>query len=97
MPLPTPSAPVLLNEAEQRFELSADGLTAVLEFVPDGERVAFTHTYVPPEWRGGGVAATLAHAALQEARRRGWRVVPRCSYVALFLTRHPEYSDLVAP
>ncbi|MFO1447590.1 MAG: GNAT family N-acetyltransferase [Opitutaceae bacterium] len=97
MSSPAPSTPVQLNELEQRFELSAEGLTAVLEFVPDGDRVAFTHTYVPPEWRGGGVASTLAHAALREARRRGWRVVPQCSYVALFLTRHPEYSDLVTP
>jgi uncharacterized protein len=29
------------------------------------------------------------------ARSRGLKVVPRCSFVAGYLRRHPEYQDLV--
>jgi predicted GNAT family acetyltransferase len=56
----------------------------------------FTHTFVPDALRGRGIAAVLVRTALEEARRTGRRVVPRCSYVAEFIQRHPEFRDLVA-
>jgi predicted GNAT family acetyltransferase len=34
--------------------------------------------------------------ALDDARRRGWRIVAQCPFVAHFVTGHPEYADLVA-
>lgn len=58
--------------------------------------MVFTHTLVPPELRGRGVAEKLVRAALAEARARGCRVVPQCSYVARFIERHAEYQDLLA-
>lgn len=82
------------NEAEQRFEVREGELVAVMDYAPVDGRVAFTHTFVPDAWRGRGIAAILVQAALDEARRRGWRVIPQCSYVAVFISRHPEYADL---
>jgi hypothetical protein len=61
-----------------------------------GGSVCFDHTFVPDEFRGQGVAAALVREALEEARRRHWRIVPQCSCVAAFLGRHPEFADLVA-
>ena len=60
-----------------------------------GARVVFDHTLVPDELRGRGIAAKLACAALTEARQQRWRIVPRCSYVAAFIKRHPEFANLV--
>jgi len=40
--------------------------------------------------------ATLARGALDSARERGLAVVPSCPFVASYITKHPEYADLVA-
>lgn len=69
---------------------------AVAEYRLEGNRMIFTHTFVPPEMRGQGVAAKLIHAGLEYARAGGKRVVPQCSYVETYLQRHPEYEDLRA-
>lgn len=53
-------------------------------------------TFVPPELRGGGRAATLTRFVLDYARKKGLKVVPTCSYTQLFLKRHSkDYSDLL--
>jgi uncharacterized protein len=33
---------------------------------------------------------------LDEMRRRGLKIVPRCPFVSAYLAKHPEYRDLVA-
>jgi predicted GNAT family acetyltransferase len=55
----------------------------------------FTHTVVPPELRGRGIAEALVRAALADARAAGRKVVPACSYVARFMERHREFGDLL--
>lgn len=51
--------------------------------------VDFYHTYVPEAYRGAGVAAHLTAAALAFAKQQSWRIRASCSYVALYLQRHP--------
>jgi uncharacterized protein len=53
----------------------------------------FTHTEVPPADEGKGIGARLVRAALDDARQRGFKIVPACSFVAAFIRRHPEYND----
>jgi predicted GNAT family acetyltransferase len=55
-----------------------------------------THTFVPGELRGRGLAEQLVRAALEHARAEKLRVVPACSYVAKYIERHPEYRALLA-
>ena len=62
----------------------------------EGGLVIFTHTFVPPELRGRGIAEGLVRAALKDVRLQGRRVVSQCSYVAAFIGRHPEFKPLVA-
>jgi len=85
------------NAAARRYEADVDGHLAVAEYVLDGDRQVFTHTFVPPELRGRGVAERLVRTALEEARTAGRKVVPQCSYVAVFIRRNPEFQPLVAP
>ena len=79
-----------------RFETEIDGKLAVADYRVDGKTVYFTHTFVPPEMRGRGVAEKLVRAGLDWARAQGRRVEPQCSYVAVFIQRHAEYHDLLA-
>jgi predicted GNAT family acetyltransferase len=54
------------------------------------------HTWTDPARRGRGLADQVVHTALDAARTAGVRVVPTCSYVADWLSGHPDYQDLVA-
>ncbi|MDB5724939.1 MAG: hypothetical protein JWQ16_1693 [Novosphingobium sp.] len=64
-------------------------------FERDGVRIA-THTLVPPEIGGRGVAAKLVEAMIADARELGFRIDPQCSYVDVAFRRHPEWADLRA-
>ncbi|MCU0788889.1 MAG: N-acetyltransferase [Verrucomicrobia bacterium] len=81
------------NVGLKRFELRCgrDQL-AFLSYVQEEGCVVFDHTFVPEALRGGGVGNTLVRAALEEAARRRWAVIARCSFVAAFLARHPELN-----
>ena len=80
------------NTAEHRFEVTVDGSLAVADYQIDGEQIVFTHTFVPPELRGQGIAEKLVRAALEWARGERRRVVPECTYVAGFIRKNPEFQ-----
>ncbi len=84
------------NVAARRFEATVDGHEAVAEYALEGDRLVFTHTFVPPELRGRGIAEKLVRPALAWARAERRRVVPACSYVATFIARNEEFKDLLA-
>jgi len=84
------------NAAAHRYEVIEDGHLSVCEYEIDGPQLVFTHTLVPPELRGRGIAEKLVRTALAEARAAGRKVVPACSYVAKFIERHKEFADLLA-
>lgn len=92
-----PASPVVVahNLAAHRFEAQVDGHLAVAEYERDGTRLIMTHTFVPPELRGRGLAEKLVRPALDFARIEGLTVVPACSYVAAFIQRHAEYQALL--
>ncbi|MGQ3051982.1 MAG: GNAT family N-acetyltransferase [Roseateles sp.] len=79
----------------QRFTLASTP-TSVLDYELQPGRVVFTHTGVPSACRGQGLAAQLVEAGLRWARDDGLKVVPACSYVHVYIQRHPEWQHLVA-
>ena len=85
------------NPARSRYELRDDGhLVGFTEYHERDGLHVFPHTVVTRPKRGAGYGATLVRGALDDARRRGWRIVPECPFVADFVAEHPEYADLVA-
>lgn len=54
------------------------------------------HTYAPPEMRGSGAAAALVGQLIADARAKGLRILPACSYVRAQFDRHPDWADLRA-
>lgn len=84
------------NAAAHRYEIEFDGNLAVADYELDGERQVFTHTFVPPALRGKGLAEALVRTALKDAQAAGRKVVPACSYVAVFIERNKEFQPLLA-
>lgn len=93
---PRPALTVLHNPAAQRFEVTVDGLLCQAAYRPVGDVLDIFHTGVPPALEGRGIAAQLVQAALAHARAHGLKVRPTCSYVAVYLRRHPEWADVQA-
>jgi predicted GNAT family acetyltransferase len=80
-----------------RYEARLDGrVVGVADYHLSGDRVVFPHTEVERALEGRGIASQLARRALDDARARGLRVVPACSFFRVYLQRHPEDADLVA-
>jgi predicted GNAT family acetyltransferase len=80
----------------QRFELEVDGHLAFSAYRRASGVVTFTHTEVPDVFRGKGIGSALAQGALELVRQSGERAVARCPFIAAYIARHPEFSDLVA-
>jgi uncharacterized protein len=78
-----------------RFELERDGLVATLDYSVTGKVLALIHSEIPEALRGSGIASTLAKTALDWARKHQMKVDVVCPFVAAFLQKHREYSDLV--
>src|SRR4051794_35482579 len=83
------------NAALHRFELDADDELALAYYRLAPGVMTSTHPEAPPHLQGRGIASELIRGALQAARMRGLKVVPRCSFVSVYLAKHPEFSDLI--
>ncbi|MDP2332530.1 MAG: GNAT family N-acetyltransferase [Reyranella sp.] len=81
------------NEARSRYELDTEHGVAIAVYSRQGDRLIFSHTEVPPESEGRGIGSQLVRFALDDARKRGLKIVPACSFVADFVCRHPEYES----
>jgi uncharacterized protein len=84
------------DSSHQRFSAAVDGHEAELAYEQRGEVLCLTHTAVPEEIGGRGVAGDLVRTALEYARTEGLKVEPACSYAAAYMERHPQYADLLA-
>lgn len=84
------------NAALSRFELDAEGETALAYYRLSNGVMTFHHTETPPHLQGRGIASRLVRGALEQARAQGMKVVPRCSFVGGYMARHPEFNDLLA-
>jgi uncharacterized protein len=70
------------NAGQSRYELETEHGLAVAIYREQGNRAVFTHTEVPPADEAKGIATRLVRAALDDVRRRGFKIVPACSFVA---------------
>jgi uncharacterized protein len=84
------------NPSASRYELTVDGEVAgTISYARDGDVVDMQHTVVHPSRQEHGLGSELVAAALADARDRGLRIKPTCSFVAAYIRDHPEYEDLV--
>ena len=84
------------NKAMQRYELNVDGSVAFANYRLSPGVVTITHTETPAALRGRGIASLLVKGTLEKIRADGLKVVAGCGFVVDYLSKHPEFSDLVA-
>jgi predicted GNAT family acetyltransferase len=86
---------IVHNTAAQRFETRVDGWLCRADYQVHGDVLHLVHTEVASAVEGRGIAGSLVRAALAWAEQQGYRVLPRCSFVRVYLQRHREYAHLV--
>lgn len=89
------AAPAAIEHDGERFVTTVEGIQAQLKYRREGDWMVITHTEVPDEIGGRGIASVLTRAAFEHARTQGWNVRPACSYAAAWANRHPEYNQLL--
>jgi predicted GNAT family acetyltransferase len=84
------------NESGSRFETQVEGKLSLVDYIERGNVLIVTHTEVPAELEGRGIAAALTKALLEYVRNNGLKVRPVCPYTKAYIQKHAEYADLVA-
>nr|WP_298932085.1 GNAT family N-acetyltransferase [uncultured Erythrobacter sp.] len=78
-------------------EVAGEEQTGHLDWEPAGEGIRIaTHTIVPKEIGGRGIAAQLVDRLIADAREHGFKIVPQCWYVAKKFDKNPDWADLRA-
>ncbi|WP_392673083.1 GNAT family N-acetyltransferase [Streptomyces sp. LN785] len=86
------------RDDRHRYEILVDGERAGLTAFRDrGEQRVFYHTKIFDAFAGRGLAGQLVQQALTDVRAQGKRIVPVCPYVAKYLQKHDEFSDITDP
>ena len=81
------------DQDANRFTVEVDGQRAELDYTVTDGVMTITHTRVPREIGGRGIAAELMRAALQVAAQRGLSIDPACSYAAAFMRKQAQSLD----
>jgi len=92
------SADVIDNPGEHRFELALDGedIAAAYYRRDENGHLVLTHTEVPSEYGGRGMASILAQGVFDMARERGDKLILKCAFMAKWFVKHPDYAEVVA-
>ncbi len=86
------------NETQNRYEFHIDGSVPRIEYIlTKDNKIYLTHTEVPKELEGKGIASALVMQTLEDVEKSGRKLVPLCPYVAQYIKRHPEWKRIVAP
>ena len=84
------------DTAHNRFDLFRDGdNVGLIDYRLRDSVIHLTHTFIDPEKRERGLAASFVQMVLDSLRGGDLRLVPDCPFVAHWLTEHPEYNDLL--
>jgi uncharacterized protein len=92
------SAEVVEAPERDRFELLRDGeLLGFVEYRSGGESLIIAHTEIEADHEGEGLGSALVGGMLDQLREAGRTVIPLCPFTAAYISRHPDYVDVVDP
>ncbi|MFB3056602.1 MAG: GNAT family N-acetyltransferase [Ignavibacteriaceae bacterium] len=84
------------DKENNRFVADVEGHKAYLSYNIINDKIDFSSTYTPPEYRGKGIAKIVVEYAFNYAKENKFKVIPTCSYVRAFVEREDNYKDLLA-
>jgi predicted GNAT family acetyltransferase len=82
------------NRAMNRFELAVGSQTVFADYRRNGQTLVISYVEAPPSLRGTGAAGRLMAGVVETARTEGLKIVPLCSYAALWIRRN-RHDDLL--
>ena len=82
------------NTGGKVLAYGGDELVGQLDFSFKGNVLSIDHTYAYKE--GMGVGSLLVSAVNDYAINRCLRVLPACSFAAVWYQRHPQFQDILA-
>lgn len=86
---------IIHQEDQKRFVLLIDDHTAYLSYQLTDDVVNYNHTIVPKALGGQGIGTELVKYALAYARVNHLSVLPSCSFVAHYISKHDGEQDLL--
>ncbi|MFC4809813.1 GNAT family N-acetyltransferase [Paenibacillus sp. GCM10023250] len=95
-PETVPAEEIIAEKHDNGYMLKgAAGPIGEITYRPaDADTWVLDHTYVDPKYRGGTLTKRLLNLVVDEAREKGRKIVPACSYALAQFKRHPEYADV---
>ena len=85
---------VIHDKENHSFVIKIENASSYVSYSLSGKMMELYTTYTPQQLRGRGLAEKVVKAALEYAKENNLKVVPTCSYVRVFIQRHPEYKSL---
>lgn len=81
-----------------RFELLVDGASVgEADYRIQDNAIVITHTEIDPAQRRKGLGGELVRGTLNLIRAdTNYRVVASCPFTADWISKHPEYEDLLS-
>ncbi len=87
---------VTKDEGAHRYVATVGGeRAAYLSYQDSDDAVDLVHTVVRSAYEGKGVGGALVRQTLDLVRADGKQVVATCPFVRAWISKHPEYADLV--
>ena len=85
------------DAAGSRYVLQLDGSEEAQVDVRVSEGImTVRRVFVPPSHEGQGLAARLMSHVAEDARTKGLKIVPVCSYADVWFRRNKDQQDLLA-
>jgi len=83
------------NATECQYEYHIEGHLARIIYEEKDGVLHLTHTYVPEELGGRGIAGVLVKAVMDDIEKRALKMKPGCSYIVSYVEKHPECEKLL--
>ena len=83
------------NEAAKQYQFEIDKYIPRIEYIKSSDKIFLTHTEVPKELEGKGIASSLIRQVLMDIEQKDLTLVPLCPFVAAYIKRHPKWRKLV--
>lgn len=81
------------NPQECKYEYHIDGHIAYIIYDEQKGEMHLTHTKVPDELAGKGLAKILLEDVLEQIKNDNKKAVAKCSYIIKYCEKHPDKSN----